>query len=66
MWANRLFRIGLVLLCLAVARLLMPLGDPADRLHPGFWFEVYNFFVLLWLPALLTIVAAGVARLVQR
>ncbi|WP_206243465.1 hypothetical protein [Novosphingobium terrae] len=59
----RIFWFGLALFALAVVRgFAFPFIDPANKEEPGFWWEVYNFSILLWIPAIAVI---GFAVLLQ-
>lgn len=59
----RLLWLGLVLLGLAAVRVLaFPFIDPANKADPGLWWEIYNFSILLWIPALATIALASLLQ----
>lgn len=61
---SRVFWSGFALLLLALVRAFaFPFVEPADKENPGFWLELYNFSILLWIPALAIIAFAGVLQL---
>lgn len=62
---SRIFWFGLILLAVALVRgVAFPFIDPANKEDPGFWWEVYNFSLLLWVPAIAVIGFAGLLHLI--
>ena len=61
---SRIFWLGLVLLALAAVRMFaFPFIDPANKEEPSFWWQVYNFSILLWIPAVAVIALAVLLQL---
>ena len=54
----------MALLVLSVVRVFaFPFIEPANKFDPPFWLEVYNFSILLWIPALAVLALAGFLQL---
>jgi hypothetical protein len=61
---SRVFWLGFGLLALALVRAFAcPFIDPADKENPGLLSEIYNFSILLWIPAFAVIALAGLLQI---
>ena len=61
---SRVFWLGLSLFGLAIVRVFaFPFIDPADKENIPFWMQVYNFSIMLWVPAVAVIAFAGLLQL---
>lgn len=61
---SRLLWAGLGLLGLAIVRAVaFPFIYPADKQHIPLWLEIYNFSIMLWVPAVAVIAFAGLLQL---
>jgi hypothetical protein len=60
---SRVLRFGLILLAVALVRgFAFPFIEPENKEEPGFWLELYNFSILLWIPAIAVIGLAGLLQ----
>jgi hypothetical protein len=48
--------------CRTRVRGRFPFIEPENKEEPGFWLELYNFSILLWIPAIAVIGLAGLLQ----